>query len=586
MNKNYHIEILSPFGIKITAKNQNTDISQFSTEQIKKWIHTYQVVVFRGFKTIAKQPFALYAQKLGEPIQWPFGAINDLIVKTDTENYIYTNHKVPFHWDGAFVNKIPHIILFQCIKAPPALSKGGTTFCNTIKLLENIDAEKLEQWSQISITYKTEKKVHYGGQFTQKLIDKHPISKKAILRYAEPVQDLNPVSLEISELKDSNQSDFVESMKKVLYQKDVLYTHQWKDGDFVMADNFALLHGREAFIGDNSRYIQRINLLERPSKLTLSRFIKHALTIRRKEFFKAEIPILILPVLLSLQSFSDIIRWPFVLGFIAIFLLFNLGDMINCYADRKLDAIYKSHLSNAVFELGKRQVMAQIVLSGILAMTLTIFVAVQTHQVFLIPLTFVGILLGLQYSIPPFKFKSKGIWQFFCLLGIIFLGPMLYTSIITNGLPKTNILLFFLLYGIHQMGIILFNTAEDYIEDKTDGINTIVVQLGLQSTLKLAWYCILFSGSFLHYIFYDLLNQLQVHTAWFTLIGIFTLGWLTVLKETQTILTKTQGLNNKETTDILKKNGMKVPRWLNIGAYSILTVIGLYILIKFNINHG
>lgn len=121
--------------------------------------------------------------------------------------------------------------------------------------------------------------------------------------------------------------------------------------------------------------------------------------------------------------------------------------MINCYADRKLDAIYKSHLSNAVFELGKKQVMAQIVLSGILAIALTIFVAIQTHQLFLIPLTLIGILLGLQYSIPPFKFKSKRIWQFFCLLGIIFLGPMLYISIITNGLPNTNTLLFFLLYG-------------------------------------------------------------------------------------------------------------------------------------------
>lgn len=97
-------------------------------------------------------------------------------------------------------------------------------------------------------------------------------------------------------------------MKKVLYQKEVLYTHQLEDGDFVMADNFALLHGREAFIGDNSRYIQRINLLERPLKLTLSRFVKHALTIRRKEFFKAEIPILLLPILLSLQSFSSLIQ--------------------------------------------------------------------------------------------------------------------------------------------------------------------------------------------------------------------------------------------------------------------------------------
>src|SRR5262249_15503416 len=154
-----------------------------------------------------------------------------------------------------------------------------------------------------------------------------------------------------------------------------------------------------------------------------------------------------------------------LLGLVAIFLLFNIGDMINCYADYELDAIYKCHLSNAVYELGKRNVLIQIALSGIAALALTVWVSILSGRLYLIPITLFGIFIGLQYSIKPFKFKSGGISQLICLWGIIFFGPMLYTAIISNGFPSVSELLIFAFYGFHQMGIIMLNTAEDYTED-------------------------------------------------------------------------------------------------------------------------
>lgn len=583
MNENYITKTLAPFGLLIISKDTLSDLSVFKPKQIMGWINQHQIVVFRGFKSMNKQPFALYAQKLGKPFQWPFGAINDLIVKPETENYIYTANKVPLHWDGAFVKKIPHLILFQCIKAPPSGSFGGTTFCNTIKVVESMDTQTKKKWSNISIKYTTEKKVHYGGEITQNLLDKHPVTNQDILRYAEPVNDLNPVFLEVNGNKDEDQDLFIENMEKTLYNKAFVYTHHWQDGDFVIADNFALLHGREAFTGDNNRYIQRINLLARPANKSLARFIENSLLIRRKEFFIAEIPILIIPVLMSLSTWSDLFQLPFLLGFMAVFLLFNIGDMINCYADYKLDAVYKSHLSNAVFELGKQNVLKQIVLSTVLALFLTSLVAHLTSQYYLLPLTLVGLFIGLQYSIPPFKFKSRGVLQFFCLLGILFLGPMLFVSIITNGIPTLPIMLFFILYGVHQMGIILFNTAEDFIEDKMDGLNTIVIRLGLHRSLHWAWYSIAFAGCAIQILLVYVYQNLLLNISWYLTIGIFTVGWLIILFETKQILHKIKGEGDKQATDILKANGMKVPRWLNIGAYSLFVVIGIFVFNKLSL---
>ncbi|MGS4344467.1 TauD/TfdA family dioxygenase [Myroides odoratus] len=578
----YILEHLHPFGICIRHQAGANSIEQFPTEQLNEWIIQHKLVVFKGYQTLPKQDLALFAQRLGKPLQWVFGAINDLQVKPKTENYIFTDHEVPMHWDGAFVGKIPYIILFQCITAPQKEDGGGTTFCHTHKIVAHSSAEDREEWDKISITYTTKKVVHYGGQIKQKLTQKHEVEEIHILRYAEPVDDLNPVTLSISGLENKTQDEFILQMKEKLYHPDYLYTHRWENGDIVLADNHTLLHGREAFTKPNERYIQRINILHRPKGFSISRFISNCLTIRRKEFFVAELPIFLIPLLISIQSWNDFLSPTLYLGLAAIILLFNIGDMINCYADYKLDAIYKSHLSNAVYELGKKNVKAQIILSAILALILTCFIAVDTNQFYLIPLTVVGVFIGLQYSIPPFKFKSQGLLQLLCLWLIIFVGPMLYTAIITHGFPDLVSLGLFCFYGLHQMGIIMLNTAEDYTEDKASGLNTIIIRLGLHRSLNFAFQLVIVSGVVIQLLLAYAFYQAQVVGYLYSSLILFTLGWLIIVKEYKKVIDNINSKNEQDAIEEIKKNGMKVPRWLKIGAYATLVVV--VVLFSWNVS--
>jgi alpha-ketoglutarate-dependent taurine dioxygenase/4-hydroxybenzoate polyprenyltransferase len=575
----YTVEEIQPFGAIIKNNSDNFSIEQFSTEQLENWVSNHKLIVFRGYTILPKQKLALFGQKLGKPLQWAFGAINELKVKPDTENYIFTDHEVPLHWDGAFVGTIPHIILFQCVTAPKKEDLGGTTFSDTNKILENLSSEKMSKWKNVTITYSTKKIVHYGGKIKQKLIQKHELENKLVIRYAEPVNDLNPVSLDIKGLHNQTPDSFITEMKSILYDSHYLYTHRWEKNDIVLADNHTLLHGREAFKNPNERYIQRINILQRPKSFSLIRYINNCLTIRRKEFFVAELPIFIIPLLLSINSWNDFLQPTLYIGLLAIILLFNIGDMINCYADYELDSIYKSHLSNAVFELGKKNVLIQIVLSGIIAMLLTIVVSILTKQYYLIALTLVGAFIGLQYSIKPFKFKSKGIWQLFCLWGIIFFGPMLYTAIISHGFPTIIHLCIFITFGFHQMGIIMLNTAEDFTEDKDAGLHTIIVSLGLHKAMNVAWILVLLSGLALQLLVFQ--TFVVTHSFSYVAIVIFTIGWLKIVFEYKKVLNKIKGKNDEDTTKELKKNGMKVPEWLKIGSYALVISIVLIKLLDY-----
>lgn len=572
----FTLETQTPFGIIIRNTGTDDSLQQFSPQQIKDWISEHKLIVFRGYRSMPKQELALYGQQLGKPLQWAFGAINELQVKKDTENYIFTDHAVPMHWDGAFAGKIPHIILFQCLVAPAKEDLGGTTFADTEKIVAEASASQKEEWQKISVTYSTKKIVHYGGKIEQKLLTRHVTENKVVLRYAEPVDDLNPVKLEVHGLGTKSQPDFIAEMQKLLYDPRYLYTHRWEAGDIVMADNHTLLHGREAFKNPNSRHIQRINILERPAGFSIMRFLSNCLTIRRKEFFVAELPIFLIPLILCMGSLTKLSDPMLYVGLAAIIMLFNVGDMINCYADYELDAIYKSHLSNAVYELGRKNVLLQILLSGALGLLLTALVAAQTGRYYLFYITLAGTFIGLQYSIKPFHFKSRGLWQLLCLWGIIFFGPMLYTGIITNGFPGTTLLMLFALYGFHQMGIIMLNTAEDFTEDKATGLNTVIISLGLQRAMLLAYWLVIICGFLMQALMAWLMFLNKMPWFMFASILVFTAGWLVIIMEYRKVILKIRPLDDTAAVNEIKKNGMKVPRWLKIGAYSFLAVVIIY----------
>jgi alpha-ketoglutarate-dependent taurine dioxygenase len=111
--------------------------------------------------------------------------------------------------------------------------------------------EQRRRWEGITVTYNTDKVVHYGGTFTAPLLGRHPVSGEAVLRYAEPVEDLNPVRLEV----------LLEEMRLLLYDPAACYDHVWRTGDVVLADNHALLHGRRAFTQAAPRHLRRVNIL-------------------------------------------------------------------------------------------------------------------------------------------------------------------------------------------------------------------------------------------------------------------------------------------------------------------------------------
>jgi len=83
-----------------------------------------------------------------------------------------------------------------------------------------------------------------------------PLVTRTIPRYAEKYPD---VSVELG--VTGRFVDLVEEMAVLLRDPRFCVAHIWQPGDVLIADNHALLHGRNAFVHAAKRRLRRINIL-------------------------------------------------------------------------------------------------------------------------------------------------------------------------------------------------------------------------------------------------------------------------------------------------------------------------------------
>lgn len=254
---------MRPFG-KIVQAEQGADVRRLPPDLLRRWTVESKVVVMRGFDLLDKEQLVDYCSNWGEILTWDFGAVLDLVIHDDPSNYLFSRGDVPFHWDGAFARATPSFFLFQCVSAPPAGSGGETVFCDTAEVVRRASADVRRRWESASITYRTDKVAHYGGQVTQPLLATHPVTGATTIRYAEPLDPeryLNPLFLTVSGIPAHEAGPFMADLRERLHDPEVCYHHEWRDGDIVIVDNHALVHGRNAFRGDPSRHLQRIQVI-------------------------------------------------------------------------------------------------------------------------------------------------------------------------------------------------------------------------------------------------------------------------------------------------------------------------------------
>lgn len=307
-------------------------------------------------------------------------------------------------------------------------------------------------------------------------------------------------------------------------------------------------------------------------------FILNMLRIRRVEFRIAELPIFIMPVLLNLRSPAPLKTAPFWEGITLLLFLFAFGDIINCLADRDLDATYKPHLSRAVYELGVPFVALQVVLSALAALALSVHIAWRLDRWVLPPLVMAGLILGAAYSVPPIRLKGRGLAQIPCLWFIIFVGPMIFAALLIQPTLAPTVFAFALAYGTLQMGVILVNTAEDYPEDKAAGVQTSIVALGLRGGIQTAFFLALTGSLAVLSTYIILFTQRLVPVVSWSILLLPACSYFYVSCSIGKLAAAVARVDVNQGTLLVKQAAKQVPIWITMVAWtSCAATFALYL---------
>lgn len=259
-----------PFGIIVEPIHADEAVTTLDVDALRQLFRQHQLIVLRGFKTFSSaEGFANYCETWGEISLWPFGKVLELIEQKNPEDHIFDHNYVPLHWDGMYRPQVPEYQIFHCVVAPGLNDGGRTTFSNTKLVVDRASRRVRESWANITGSYQR-KMEFYHSKTIAPLITKHPTRDFSVIRYCESPQadDANFVNhpdIKFTGVGSDAAIDFRNSLNAALYAPENFYAHTWQNGDIVIADNYTLLHGREAFTSGAPRHLRRVHVLGSPA---------------------------------------------------------------------------------------------------------------------------------------------------------------------------------------------------------------------------------------------------------------------------------------------------------------------------------
>ena len=218
--------------------------------------------------------------------------------------------------------------------------------------------------------------------------------------------------------------------------------------------------------------------------------VKSLSTVSRAEFLLPNLGSLIMGLAWGATpstSIADLVVL-IVLSFAVINLSSAIGAQANTISDRELDSKdeRKKQLVEATNSFGANRLKKALIIEFILTLILvSLFMYIQQKPI--LPLLWiVGICLGCAYSLPPTRLKSRNWLAPISLILVLAIFPVLFAYYtFTNELN-----LFFLIsltgLALTVYGVIIPTEIRDYFGDKSMGIETLTVNLGLVKASILA----------------------------------------------------------------------------------------------------
>ncbi|KAK6180430.1 hypothetical protein SNE40_012589 [Patella caerulea] len=229
-------------GVEIRGIDLKKNVPEEIIDQIKKDVHVHKLLIFKNQGVISGERHAEISQWFGE-LESTFykherSTHPDVFrVSNDSAEGCRGVGRTGWHIDGSFMKQPFRFAIYHMVSVP---REGSTAFISLNDLINRLSREKREKWDSLWMVSNG----HYD--IIHPLIYPHPSTGQPTMCFhlgmiAEIVSDVghfNERVFDYDETKAVLQDIYTEINKN----KDLIYTHQWEEGDFIISDNLAVGH--------------------------------------------------------------------------------------------------------------------------------------------------------------------------------------------------------------------------------------------------------------------------------------------------------------------------------------------------------
>lgn len=244
------------FGLLIENRRPGANCLSLPRPALTRLAQLFGFVALRGFAVEDEDNLIDFSAQFGTPYIWQFGAVHKVKPEEDADGFVHSFEELPLHWDlsmlpadNKFVRKNPRfsasLFALYC-KTAPQHGEGQTTLVDARNILRQVPTATLAEWERLQIRYHT-KFTYFGGDArVYPLVETHPDTGEAVLRFQENSNsELQKFFVDVEERADDC-PNLVQELLERAYAPENLIEHDWHDGDLVLIDNYNSLHGRRA----------------------------------------------------------------------------------------------------------------------------------------------------------------------------------------------------------------------------------------------------------------------------------------------------------------------------------------------------
>ncbi len=210
--------------------------------------------------------------------------------------------------------------------------------------------------------------------------------------------------------------------------------------------------------------------------------------IFRLEYLAASLPGMSITFFLCATEPADLLRRGPLEGLMVVALVIFSCLGMNAIVDREIDGQYateKSGISHSVNLIGTKRIWRIIATMNVIALAVTAALCIHFRSWIPLLLVLANMFWAYGYSVPPLQFKLRGVlWHAVSLTLAVCWIPFIFSAYTYLGTVPLALAIMILGFGLGQYGFEFANQALDYLEDKSAGLRTPAVRLGITKSLQ------------------------------------------------------------------------------------------------------